>query len=91
MEFEKLDATVRAALSAASSWMPLAHNPDGSLVLYIEHESPAKDHEANWLPAPKGPFNLLLRMYSPKAEAFDGRWNPPPVVRVQEPAHPQAQ
>jgi len=40
------------------------------------------DKEANWLPAPKGPFNLLLRMYAPKTEALIGKWNPPPVVRA---------
>jgi hypothetical protein len=40
--------------------------------------------EDNWLPAPKGPFNLCMRLYVPKAEALTGKWNPPPVMRVQE-------
>jgi hypothetical protein len=69
---------------AISSWMPLKYNPDGSLDLYFQTENPGKDKEVNWLPAPKGPFNLTMRLYAPKQEALVGKWNPPPVVRVQE-------
>ena len=65
---------------AISSWMPFKYNADGSLDLYFQNESPGKDKEANWLPAPKAPFNLLMRMYAPKSEALTGRWNPPPVT-----------
>jgi hypothetical protein len=68
---------------AVSSWMPFKHNGDGSLDLYFQNESPGTDKEANWLPAPKGPFNLTLRMYAPKSEALTGKWNPPPVMRMQ--------
>ena len=68
---------------AVSSWMPFKYNADGSLDLYFQNETPGKDKEANWLPAPKGAFNLLMRLYSPKSEALTGRWNPPPVTRVQ--------
>src|SRR5262249_18735930 len=68
---------------AVSSWMPFKYNPDGSLDLYIQNESPGSDKEANWLPAPKGPFNLLMRLYAPRWEALTGKWNPPPVTRGQ--------
>ncbi|WP_314950382.1 DUF1254 domain-containing protein [Bradyrhizobium cosmicum] len=68
---------------AVSSWMPFKTNADGSLDLYFQNESPGKDKEANWLPAPKGAFNLTMRLYSPKADALTGKWNPPPVVKAQ--------
>jgi hypothetical protein len=66
---------------AVSSWMPFKTNADGSLELYFQNESPGKDNEANWLPAPKGAFNLTLRLYAPAADALSGKWNPPPVTR----------
>jgi len=58
---------------------PLAFNADGSLDLLIQHDPPAGPFLANWLPAPQGPFNLVLRLYSPKAAALDGSWTPPGV------------
>ena len=61
----------------------LKYNEDGSLVLYIQHDSPGKDKESNWLPAPEGPFNLSMRLYLPRANVQDGRWSPPPVRRVK--------
>jgi hypothetical protein len=60
----------------------LVYNPDGSLDLYIQHESPGKDKEANWLPAPKDKFVLMMRLYWPRQRApsiIDGTWKPPAV------------
>ena len=60
-------------------------NADGSLTLYFQNESPGKDKEANWLPAPKGEFIPMLRMYWPKDKApsiLDGSWVPPRVQKV---------
>jgi hypothetical protein len=67
---------------AVSSWMPFVYNADGSLDIYFQADSPGKDKEANWLPAPKAPFNLTMRLYSPEADALTGKWNPPPVKKV---------
>jgi hypothetical protein len=56
---------------------------DGGITFYIQHESPGVDKEANWLPAPKGPFIVFMRLYWPKPEALDGTWKQPPIRRVQ--------
>lgn len=61
---------------------PMTYNPDGSLDIYIQHESPGVDKEANWLPAPEGPFALILRLYLPEQSVIDGKWEIPGVTPV---------
>ncbi|MGB9269449.1 MAG: DUF1214 domain-containing protein, partial [Pseudolabrys sp.] len=60
-------------------------NADGSLTLYFQNDSPGKDKEANWLPAPKGEFIPMLRMYWPKdgsPSLLNGSWKIPQVVKA---------
>lgn len=67
-----------------SAMLPnLKRNPDNSITIYLQHESPGKDKESNWLPAPNGPFFFVNRLYLPKPEALNGTWKPKPLVRVQ--------
>ena len=58
----------------------LAFNPDGSLDLYVQHDSPGPAKEANWLPAPAENFNMILRVYWPTPEVFSGAWTPPALA-----------
>ena len=61
-------------------------NQDGSVDLYIQKDSPGKDKESNWLPAPEGRFILMLRLYWPKEtppSILDGSWKPPAVKKVE--------
>jgi hypothetical protein len=55
---------------------------DGSLTLYIQKDTPGKDLEANWLPAPDGPFLCIMRLYGPKEAALSGEWVNPPSVKT---------
>lgn len=61
-----------------------ATNADGSVDLRIQHGSPGKAKEANWLPAPEGQFVLFLRLYWPKESFLKGEWAPPPVMKTKE-------
>jgi len=64
-------------------------NADGSLTLYIQKDSPGKDKESNWLPAPNDLIYLVLRLYNPKTEApsilppGEGTWKPPGIVKAK--------
>jgi hypothetical protein len=60
----------------------LKRDADGGLTLYIQQDSPGKDKEPNWLPAPSGPFIVFMRLYWPKEAALDGKWKQPPMQRV---------
>jgi hypothetical protein len=60
----------------------MKQNPDGSLTLYFQNESPGADKETNWVPTPKDEFSLYIRAYWPKTEILDGRWVPPTMNRM---------
>ncbi len=72
------NALNRYTLSARND---LKKNEDGSVDLLIQHESPGKDKESNWLPAPAGDFILMLRFYWPEDAIINGTWAPPAVVK----------
>ena len=59
----------------------LKQNADGSVDIYIQKDNPGKNKADNWLPAPNGPFNLLLRVYWPREEMMNGSWVPPGVKK----------
>jgi hypothetical protein len=59
----------------------LHYTADGSLELYLQNENPGEEEESNWLPAPRGPLGVTMRLYAPNPEALDGRWNPPAITR----------
>ncbi|MCB0726505.1 MAG: DUF1254 domain-containing protein [Ignavibacteriae bacterium] len=67
----------------------LIKNDDGSITIYIQKDSPGKDKESNWLPAPDGPVFLVMRLYWPKTEQpsvyplGNGTWQPPGIIPVQ--------
>lgn len=61
----------------------LIKDPDGGITLYVQNSSPGKDKEANWLPAPQGPFIAFMRLYWPKQTALDGKWKQPPLTKAQ--------
>jgi hypothetical protein len=71
----------RYALGTKSQGMK--RNADGSLTLYFGAKSPGKDKEANWIPAPAGPFSLYLRCYGPQQEILEGSWRPPAVEKAR--------
>jgi hypothetical protein len=60
----------------------LKRDPDGGLTVLIQAESPGKEMEANWLPAPKGPFSVQLRLYWPAADALSGKWKAPAMQKT---------
>jgi hypothetical protein len=65
---------------------PLKSNEDGSLTLYIQKDSPGKELESNWLPAPPGKFVLMMRLYWPNEKdpsIINGTWTPPPARVVK--------
>jgi hypothetical protein len=65
--------------SMLSSLVP---DTNGGYTFYIQNESPGIDKESNWLPAPKGPFTVALRLYWPKPDALNGTWKAPQAVKA---------
>mgnify|MGYP003583673974 CR=1 FL=1 len=61
----------------------LKRDADGGITLYVQHASPGKDKESNWLPAPNGPFYAVLRNYSPEPSVIDHSWKKPPLEPVR--------
>jgi hypothetical protein len=57
----------------------LRKDADGGYTLHVQHESPGASEESNWLPAPSGPFFVIMRLYWPEQEALDGAWKAPPL------------
>jgi hypothetical protein len=62
----------------------LVKDADGGVTLYVQHESPGADKQPNWLPAPAGPFMMVLRLYLPEQPALDGSWTAPPLEPVAD-------
>jgi hypothetical protein len=60
----------------------LVPDKDGGYTFYLQNESPGADKESNWLPAPKGPFMVVLRLYWPKPDALNGTWTAPKPEKV---------
>ena len=68
-----------------SAMLPgLKRDDDGGVPLAIQHSDPGAGEQANWLPAPTGPFFVVMRLYWPKADALNGRWMAPPLVQVSD-------
>ncbi len=63
--------------SIGSSTEGLKKNADGSLTIYMSKNSPGKDKESNWLPAPDAPFWVVLRTYGPGQDILDKKWKQP--------------
>jgi hypothetical protein len=61
----------------------LKTDADGGVTLYVQRDAPAGGRDANWLPAPAGPFFLVLRLYQPAPEAISGAWPVPPLNAVK--------
>jgi hypothetical protein len=58
----------------------MQYDKDGGLSIYVRRDSPGKELESNWLPAPEGDFNLIMRLYWPEVSILDGSWPMPALV-----------
>ena len=87
--FDVLRRQIRLLLINSPMLPGMKKNPDGSLTIYIQKDSPGPDKEPNWLPAPNDTIYLCLRLYWPKTEApsilppGEGTWQPPAIEVVK--------
>ena len=79
-----IDNPINRYLLNSSMMEKFVLNKDGSLTIYVQKESPGKELELNWLPAPNGPFYAVMRLYGPKKEALEGKWVNPALVKVSK-------
>lgn len=75
-----VDNPLNKYLISSSKLESFVKNPDGSITFYIQSESPGKNLEPNWLPAPKGLFYAVMRLYGPKEEVLTGEWVNPKMI-----------
>jgi hypothetical protein len=61
----------------------LERDANGGLTLYLQREPPGEEKDSNWLPAPDGPFLMILRLHRPEQSVLDNAWEAPAVVRVE--------
>lgn len=66
---------------SVSSRDQLHLNKDGSLSILIQNESPGRNKKVNWLPAPRGEFSAMMRLYSPRQAALNGEWDIPAIQK----------
>jgi hypothetical protein len=84
-----IDSPIEQYLINSPMLPGMKKNDDGSLTIYIQKDSPGKERESNWLPAPDGPMFVVMRLYWPKTESptvyplGQGTWKPPGVVPVR--------
>lgn len=79
-----VDSRIKRYLVNSPMLDNLMRDEDGGITLYLQHESPGKAKEANWLPTPKGPFAAIMRLYWPMDEALNGTWKLPPLKRIEQ-------
>jgi hypothetical protein len=64
---------------------PVEFSDDGALILVFAPKLPEGFPESNWLPTPNGKkYNLTYRFYGPSKDVTDGKYSPPPLVRISE-------
>ncbi len=81
-ESQLVDNPINRYLINSAMLPNLTRNADGGLTIYVQNSPPGSDKQPNWLPAPPGPFTVVMRLYWPKDEALDGRWQPPKLTKV---------